>query len=65
MYEPESVLDNEMHKNLWYFEIETDNLLSARLDLELIITKKRNLLSLIFCHSKGPLRENKRKQKDK
>ena len=43
MYKPESVLENETHKLFWYFEIQTDHLISARrLDL-IIINKKREL----------------------
>ena len=30
MYKPESVLENEMHKLLWDFEIQMDHLISAR-----------------------------------
>ena len=30
MYNPESILENEMHKILWDFEIQTDHLISAR-----------------------------------
>ena len=30
MYNPEFVLENETHKHLWDFEIQTDHLISAR-----------------------------------
>ena len=41
MHNPESVLENERHKLLWSFEIQTDPLIfSRRPDLE-IINKKR------------------------
>ena len=37
MHKPESILENEMHKILWDFEIQTDHLISARWpDLEII-----------------------------
>ena len=37
MYNPESVLENEAHKILWAFEIQTDNLISAgRSDLMIV-----------------------------
>ena len=41
MRNPESVLENETHKILWDFEIQTDHLISSRrADLE-IVNKKR------------------------
>ena len=40
MRNPESVLENETHKLLWYFEIQTDHLISIR-RLDLIITNKK------------------------
>ena len=45
MHKPESVLENETHKILWDFEIQTDHLITARRpDLVLINKKKRT------CH---------------
>ena len=42
MHNPESVMENEMHKLIWDFEIQTDHLISARQpDLERINQKKR------------------------
>ena len=42
MHNPESVLENEMHKLLWDFEIQTDHLISPRWpDLKIINKKKR------------------------
>ena len=42
MPNPDSVLENETEKFLWYFEIQTDNLILAkRLDRE--IFKKKEL----------------------
>ena len=44
-HKPESVLENETHKILWDFEIQTDHLITARRpDLVLINKKKRT------CH---------------
>ena len=40
MHKPESVEENEMHKVLWDFEIQTDHLIPAR-RLELVIVNKR------------------------
>ena len=45
MHKPESVLENETHKILWDFKIQTDHLITARRpDLVLINKKKRT------CH---------------
>ena len=42
MYNPESVLKNEMHKLLWDYDIQTDHLISAwRTDLIIIDHKER------------------------
>ena len=42
MHNPESVLENEIHKHLWDFEKQMDHLVSARrLDLEIVNNKKR------------------------
>ena len=42
MDKPESVLENETHKIIWYSEIQTDQQIAARwLDLVLISKKKR------------------------
>ena len=44
MSKPESSLDNETHRILWDFKIQTDHLIPARRpDLELIFKKK-------ICH---------------
>ena len=41
MHNPESVLENETHKLLWDFEIQTDHLISTRRPDLVIINKKR------------------------
>ena len=41
MHNLESVLENEMHKNLWDFEIQTDHLILARWPDLLRVNKKR------------------------
>ena len=41
MYNSESVLENETHKLLWDFKIQTDHLISARRPDLIIINKKR------------------------
>ena len=40
MPNPESLLENVLHKILWDFEIQTDLLISAR-RLDLVIVKKK------------------------
>ena len=40
MHNPASVLENESYKLLWYFDIQTDHLISAR-QSDLIITNKK------------------------
>ena len=46
MHNPESVLENDMHKFLWDFDIKTDRLISARRPDLIIINKKRELTKL-------------------
>ena len=41
MYKPEFVLENETHKILWDFELQTDHLVSARKPNQEIINKKK------------------------
>ena len=48
MHKPESVLENEIHKILWDFEIQTDHLILARRpDLQLINKKKKKELDIL------------------
>ena len=46
MQNPASVLENDTHKLLWDFDIQTDHLLSARRPDLIIINKKRELAKL-------------------
>ena len=49
-HKPESVLENETHKILWDFEIQTDHLITARRpDLVLINKKKRTCQIVDFA----------------
>ena len=41
MHNPESVLENEMQKHLWDFEIQTDQLISVRWPDLVIVNKKK------------------------
>ena len=75
MHIPLSVLENETHKYLWEFEIQTDHLISAiQPDLVIIIKKrdlqekkkrkkKRELAELWTCHPGWPQSTIERKWK--
>ena len=41
MYNPAPVLENDTHKLLWYFDIQTDHLISTRRPDVIIIKKKK------------------------
>ena len=43
MHNPEFMLENEMHKILWDFEIQKDHLISVRQPDLVIVNKKREL----------------------
>ena len=45
MHNPASVLENDTHKLLWDFDIQTDHLILARRP-SIIFTKKRELAKL-------------------
>ena len=61
IHNPKSFQENEMHKILWGFKIQTDHLISAwRPDL-VIVNKKNSGL----CRTGEPQGENKRKWKDR
>ena len=64
MDNPESSLENEMHKLLWDFEIQMDHLISAkRLDLVIINKKKRTCRIVDFAVPGDPrvkLKENEK-----
>ena len=48
MYTSDSILENEMHKILWDFEMQTDHqILARRPDLVRINKKKDNLWTLL------------------
>ena len=46
MYNPAPVLENDIHKLLWDFDIQTDHLIPARRPDLIIINKKRELAKL-------------------
>ena len=68
MHNPESVLENEMHKILWDFEIQKDHLILARQpDLVIVHKKKRACWIVDFAvpadHSRVKLMEGKKRDK--
>ena len=66
MHKPEYVLEIEIHKILWYFEIQIDLLIpTRRSDLVMINKKKENLLHCGLCHPGRPQCENQRKWKER
>ena len=65
MLNPESVLENEMHKPRWKFEIQTDHLISARRpDLVIVKKKKENLPNRGICRPGWPQSKIERRQKE-
>ena len=49
IHNPESVIENDTHKLLWDFDIQTDHLISARRPDFIIINKKENFQNCRFC----------------
>ena len=65
MHNSESVLENEMHKLLWDFEIQMDHLISARRpDVVIINKKKENLQNFGLCCLGWSQSKIERKQKE-
>ena len=63
--QPESVMENETHKLLWYFEVQTNPQISDRRpDLE-IVNKKDNLTNWELCCSGWLQRKIERKRKER
>ena len=55
MHNPAPVLEKDMHKLLWDFNIQTDHLIPARRpDLIIINKKKENLQNCQLCNPGGP-----------
>ena len=66
MHNQESILENEMHKILWDFEVKTNHPISARRPHLIIINKKDNLPScgLYFpVDHRVKLKESEKKDK--
>ena len=68
MHNLESVLENETHKLLWDFDVQTDHLISARRPHLVIINKKKRTCRIedfaVPTNSWVRLKENEKK-KDK
>ena len=65
MHNPESVQENETHKLLWDFEIQTDHLISARRPDQVIVNKKKKRTSRIVdfvipADHRGKLKESEK-----
>ena len=67
MHNPAAVQENDTHKLLWDFDIQTDHLISARRpDLKVINKKKENLQNLDFAvpaDHRIKLKESEKKDK--
>ena len=61
----ESVLENETHKILTDFEIQTSHLIPTRRPDQEMITKKDNMLHNVLCRPRRPQSENQRKRKER
>ena len=54
MHNPDFILENETHKLLWGFDVETDLLISTRRpDLKIICQKSENLQNCELCCLRG------------
>ena len=47
MHNPAPVLENDTHKHLWDFNIQTDHLLSARKPDLIIINNKKRICKIV------------------
>ena len=67
MYNPESILENETHKILWDFEIQTDYLIPARrIDLAIVSKQERTHWIVDFAvpvDHRVKLKESKQREK--
>ena len=68
IYNPVSVLENETHKLLWDFYIQTDHLISARQPDLIIINKKKKRTCIIvdfavLADHRVKLKESEKKDK--
>ena len=47
MHNPAPVLENDTHKHLWHFDIQTDHLISARRPDLITINKKKRTCKIV------------------
>ena len=65
MHNPAPVLENDTHKLLWDFKVQTDHLIPARRpDLIIINKKKENLQKRLLCCPGWPQNKTERKGKE-
>ena len=64
MQNPAPILENNTHKLLWYFDIHTDHLISARRP-DLIIINKKGELTNLAIPSDHKIKLKEREKKDK
>ena len=66
MHNPASVIENDTHKLLWDFDIQTDHLISARRPDLIIINppKKENLQNCGLCCPGWPQNKTERMWKE-
>ena len=48
MQNPAAVLENDTHKFLWDFDVQTDQLISSRRPDLIIISQKKKIICVIF-----------------
>ena len=63
MHNPAPVLENDTHKVLWDFNIQTDHLIPARRPDLIIINKKKRICKIVPADHKINLKECEKKDK--
>ena len=64
MHNPAAALENDTHKQLWDFDIQKDQLISARKPDLTIIIKKGNLQNCRVCYPIWPQNKTERMWKE-
>ena len=66
MHNPAAVLENDTHKHLWDFDIQTDHLITARRPYLIVVNnkkKKRTCKIVYFADHRIKLKESEKKDK--
>ena len=64
MHNPAAVLENDTHKLLWDFDIQTDHLISARRPDLIVINNKKRICKIVdFADHRIKLKESEKKDK--